>query len=109
MDRRLEEAFVRVWIELIKDEELPMEASTFQKDFLSLYSDREFKLNLKDSSYKKIGKMLEHMDSQGVIDYRQPKTHDHKIITNVNRKHSMFETFAPKYSLLKAKKVIEQS
>ena len=99
MDRRLEEAFVRAWIELIKGEELPMEASTFQKDFLSLYSDREFKLNLKDSSYKKvslsisddlqIGKMLEQMDSQGVIDYRQPKTHDHKIITNVNRKHSM--------------------
>jgi hypothetical protein len=29
MDRRLEEAFIRAWIELIKNEDLPMEASTF--------------------------------------------------------------------------------
>jgi len=54
MDRRLEEAFMRACFELIKDEDLPMEASTFQRDYLSLYSDRLFKLSLKDSSYKKV-------------------------------------------------------
>lgn len=29
--------------------------------------------------------MLDEMDMLGVIEYRQPKTHDHKIITKVNR------------------------
>lgn len=29
------------------------------------------------------------MDSEGVIEYRQPKTLDHKVIISVNRKHTM--------------------
>jgi len=56
MDERIEEAFLRSFVELIKNEDLPMEASTFQKDFLGLYSDKEFKLSVKDSSFKKVRK-----------------------------------------------------
>ncbi len=55
MDGRLEEAFLRAWVELIKNEDLPMEASTFQRDYLSLYADKDFKLELKQSSFKKVG------------------------------------------------------
>jgi len=32
--------------------------------------------------------MLEFMDSEGIISYKQPKTHDHKMITEINRQHS---------------------
>lgn len=66
MDGRLEEAFIRAWLELIKDEDLPIEASTFQRDFLSLYSDKDFKLNLKESSYKKVS----HRAEQNYSDWK---------------------------------------
>ncbi len=56
MDGRIEEAFLRCWLELITEKSglLPMEPSTFQNEYLALYADSQFKLNLKESSYKKV-------------------------------------------------------
>jgi len=62
MDARIEEAFLRCWLELIPASQnnekpllLPMEPSTFQKDYLASYADPVFgKLNLKESSFKKV-------------------------------------------------------
>jgi len=78
MDPRIVEAFFRSILESVKDSELPMEPSDFLKNHLGQYSADEFKLNLKFSSYKKIGKLLEQMDKQDIISYNMQKGQDHK-------------------------------
>jgi len=95
MDPRIIEAFYRCILESVKDSELPMEPSDFLKNHLGLFSDDEFKLNLKYSSFKKIGKLLEHMDRKDVIRYTMQKGQDHKFITSVNRDAAELQDFIP--------------
>ena len=61
IDARIIEAFLRCWLEILTQKSveqnslLPMEPSTFKKEYLALYADPNFgTLNLKDSSYKKV-------------------------------------------------------
>jgi len=54
MDSHIEEAFIRSLLEIVKPEHLPLEPSNFQQDFLSLYTAKDFKLSLKESSFKKV-------------------------------------------------------
>lgn len=56
MDARIVEAFMRCLIEGVKETDLPMEPSDFQKDYLSLYTADEFKLDLRLSSFKRVSK-----------------------------------------------------
>jgi len=69
MDPRIIEAFYRSLLESVKDNSLPMEPSDFLKNHFSEYTCDQFKLNLKFSSFKKIGRLLEQMDKDGVIEY----------------------------------------
>ena len=85
MDPRILEAFYRSLLESVKDNSLPMEPSDFLKHHLSEYTCDQFKLNLKFSSFKKIGRLLEQMDRDGVIEYTEPKFLGHKVITKVLR------------------------
>jgi len=85
MDPRIIEAFYRSLLESVKDNSLPMEPSDFLKHHLSEYTCDQFKLNLKFSSFKKIGRLLEQMDRVGVIEYTEPKFLGHKVITKVLR------------------------
>ena len=94
MDPRIIEAFIRSLLEGVKDTELPMEASDFAKNYFSQYSCDEFKLNLRQSSWKKIGKLLEHMHGK-LIEYEEPKNLGRKVITKVHRKHTILLEFAP--------------
>lgn len=95
MDLRVIEAFYRCLYESVKDEDLPMEPSDFQKDHFSLYQSEEFKIDLRLSSYKKIGKLLEKMTKQGVISYTEIKGISHKLITKVHRSNEIFTTYTP--------------
>jgi hypothetical protein len=88
MDPRIVEAFYRCLLESVKDSSLPMEPSDFLKYHLSEYTCDQFKLNLKFSSYKKIGKLLEQMNRDGVIEYSEPKNLGHKVINKVMRQCS---------------------
>ena len=54
MDNHIEEAFIRSMLEQVKQENLPLEPSNFQHDFLGLYTAKDFKLSLKESSFKKV-------------------------------------------------------
>ena len=87
MDPRIVEAFKRCILESVKDTEMPMEPSDFLKHHLSEYNCDQFKLNIKDSSFKKIGRLLEEMDKRKIIEYTEPKFLGHKIITKVDRTH----------------------
>ena len=54
MDPRIIEAFFRSLFEDAKDSDFPIEPSDFLKDYLSLYSDINYKLDLRSSSFKRV-------------------------------------------------------
>ena len=81
MDAHVIEAFYRCLLESVKNEDMPMEPSDFQKDHLNLYSAVEgYKLDLRLSSFKRVGKLLELMHKKGVVDYSEVKGVNHKLI-----------------------------
>ena len=73
-DQRIEEAFSRVILEVIQEEDLPMEPSDFWKLLAEFSLQDQTKIDLRLSSFKKIGKLLEVMSTKnkagpGLIDY----------------------------------------
>jgi uncharacterized ubiquitin-like protein YukD len=62
-----------------------MEPSDFQKEHLNLYTAAEYKLDLRLSSFKRVGKLLEIMHKKGVIDYSEVKGVNHKLINTISR------------------------
>ena len=85
MDPRIVEAFYRSLMESVLDTDLPMEPSDFQKDHLMLYSDKDYKLDFRLSSFRRVGKLLEIMHKKGVIDYSEIKGVSHKLLYKVYR------------------------
>jgi hypothetical protein len=57
----------------------------FQKDHLNLYAAAEYKLDLRLSSFKRVGKLLEFMHKKGVVEFAEVKGKAHKLITKVHR------------------------
>ena len=84
-DCRIVEAFKRTLIECIKDTELPMEPSDFQKFFTEYSLEDYTAIDLRKSSFKKIGKLLDQMSTLknglGLIVYTENKVKGHKLIT----------------------------
>ena len=85
MDARILEAFYRSLLESVTDKDLPIEPSDYMKNHFAEYSCDEFRLNLRLSSFKKIGKLLELAARDGTIEYEIPQRKDHKVMTKVNR------------------------
>ena len=108
MDPRVVEAFKRCLLESVKDKDLPMEPSDFLKNHFVEYTCEEFKLNLKYSSFKKIGKLLEDMNKKDLIEYTEPKNKGHKVITKVNLLHPDLATFVPEFKLKRIKQQLQQ-
>ena len=85
-------------MESLKDEDLPMEPSDFQKLFNEYSLEDNTPIDLRKSSFKKIGKLLESMSSLknglGFITYQDSKVKGHKLITRVERA-DVQEDFAP--------------
>lgn len=105
------EAFRRTLFESIIDEDLPMEPSDFLKLLQEYQLEDHTPLDMRKSSFKKIGKLLESMSTmkfgEGLIVYQENRIKGHKLITQVIR--TTFADFAPKYNLKKIKKKIEES
>jgi hypothetical protein len=108
MDPRIVEAFYRSLLESVKDSSLPMEPSDFLKNHLSEYTCAQFNLNLKFSSFKKIGRLLEHMDAEGVIEYTEPKHLGHRVIAKIRRDCPQLARFVPEYKLRREKQSVKQ-
>ena len=90
MDARVLEAFHRSLLETVKDTELPLEPSDYMRNYFTEYVCDEFQINLKQSSFKKIGKLLEAAARDGVISYEMTKGKtDHKVITKIYRQNEM--------------------
>ena len=74
-------------LESVQDKDLPLEPSDYMKNNFAEYSNSDFRLNLRQSSFKKIGKLLEQAAKDGTIEYKVPPRKDHKLITKVVRDH----------------------
>ena len=64
-----------------------MEPSDYMKNHFAEYTCDEFRLDLRKSSYKKVGKLLEQAHKEGIISYEIPLKKDHKLFTKVTRDH----------------------
>ncbi len=74
MDPRIIEAFYRCLVESVKDSDMPMEPSDFQKDHLNLYTSAEFKLDLRLSSFKRVSKHFNSITEPIIFEYVLIKT-----------------------------------
>ena len=97
VDARVWEAFYRCLLESVKDTDLPMETSDFMKNHMSEYSCDEFKLDLRKSSFKKIGKLLQAADKAELIEYSIPAMmkRTEKLVTRIFRQHPKLLGFQP--------------
>lgn len=97
----------------MKDEDLPIEPSDFQKLMQEYSLDDHTKIDLKKSSYKKIGKLLETVSTNkggmNFLDYVESKQKGHKIVTKIYREK--LTDFEPKFRLkrTKTKQPVEES
>lgn len=72
MDSRILEAFYRSLLESVQDKDLPLEPCDFMKNNFAEYSCDDFRLDLRKSSFKKIGKLLDQAARDGMILYVIP-------------------------------------
>jgi translation initiation factor 1 (eIF-1/SUI1) len=88
----------------ITAEDLPLEPSTL----LSYMNrcKRSYILDFSQTSFKKIGKFLQHASKLGLIEYQKPKNFDHKLITSINKSHKLLQDFVP---IVKKMKNIEST
>ena len=88
MNQIVMEAFNRTILESVEDSELPLEPSDFlKKHFSQFHMNDGSVIDLKLSTYKKIGKLLDTMARNQVLEYTEPKNFGHKVITSINRAH----------------------
>jgi hypothetical protein len=67
------EAFMNALILSINSCELPIDGSKFYQNHMLLCKREHVKLDLKNSSHKKIGKFFTNMAKLGIIDYKEKK------------------------------------
>jgi len=84
-----------------------MEPSDFQKNHFSEYSLEDSTLiDLRKSSFKKIGKLLECMSTAkngaGIIEYNEDRVKGHKLIMSIVR--SELQNFVPQFKLKRIKR-----
>lgn len=88
-----------------------MEPSDFQKLFSEFQIDELTSIDLRKSSFKKIGKLLEKMSTyktgEGLIDFLENSVKGHKIITKVYRES--LKDFVPQYGLRRIKRKAEET
>ena len=89
MDEYLLEAFLTALKISVSDKNLPMESSIFQSNHMNLCAPEEIQLNLKNTSYKKLGKFLTVMAQKKFITYKPGKKGNMPQILAINRNNEM--------------------
>ena len=96
MDQIILQNFLMWIIRHIKDEDLPLEPSKLQSEYMYKYEHKEHgKIDFKKSSYKKVSKFLKKMKQLKYISFDKIKGVDHEIILSINRasKNLIFHPF----------------
>jgi translation initiation factor 2D len=109
MDNKLLEAVLNCMILSLKDDDLPMENANLWNNHILLCRHPDSILDIKASSYKKLGKFFAHLDKLGMITYKEAtKKSATPSITQINRKHGLVSGWEPTVSCPMAKEVEER-
>ena len=86
MDELIKRNFVFCFVRHIKDDQLPLEPSQLQSDYMYKYEHKEMgKVDFKKSNYKKITKFLKVMKKLKLCNIGKVKGKDHELILEFNR------------------------
>jgi len=102
-DHLLYESFLSCLKLSIKREDLPVEAGFFYASHIIPCRPVNIALDIKKSSYKKVGKFLQAMSKKGIINYHEASKKAPSQITGINFEHEEVKSFSP--SLKKPRKV----
>lgn len=72
MDEYINEAFMNAIKVGIEDKQLPLDGQQILEK-MNLFKKSNIELDLKNSSYGKIGKFLIQKNKEGIIEYKEPK------------------------------------
>lgn len=109
MDKHLMEAFLNCLILSLDEDDLPIENANLWNNHILLCRTPGTILDIKNSSYKKLGKFFAHMDKLGIITYKEAtKKSSTPSITHINRKNPTLSEWEPTISAPMAKEVEEK-
>ena len=94
IDENLRLCFLTTLLIGVNSEDLPLEPSRLMS-IMSLCKPKNMQIDVKLSSYRKIGGFLKKMHKNGVISYTKVKGFDHDLITEIHKSHSDFTDFEP--------------
>lgn len=84
------EAFLNSIILTINDNDLPIEASKLWSEHIYPCRNPDHELDLKESSYKKLGKFLAHCDKLDLIKYKESsKKSNNPSVIEINKNHQL--------------------
>lgn len=82
--------------------ELPIDGSNFYQNHMLLCKRENVQLDMKNSSFKKIGKffqvklfLLKSISKLGVIEYKEAKKGSNPMITKINMSHPKVKDWTP--------------
>jgi len=81
------EAFLTALKISVDDKDLPLDGGDFYSNHLLACKKEGIFIDLKNTSYKKMGKFLQAMTKLGVIDFKESKKGGAPQITKINRQH----------------------
>ncbi|CAD8055064.1 unnamed protein product [Paramecium sonneborni] len=102
MDEYIKESFLNACKIGINDKQLPIEGQVFYEKYMLAFKKPGIELDLKNSSYQKIGKFLQTMQKDGLIEYKEIKKGGQPSIIKIDRQHEQISDWEP--TVLKAAK-----
>lgn len=96
VDEALMEAFLNAIKVTLNDDDLPIENSSFWNQHMASCLPGRPLPDVKNSSYKKMGKFFSDLDEKGLILYKEAsKKNPTPVIEKVNRSHPVIASWAP--------------
>eukprot|EP01023_Acetabularia_acetabulum_P045671 TRINITY_DN4640_c0_g1_i3.p1 TRINITY_DN4640_c0_g1~~TRINITY_DN4640_c0_g1_i3.p1 ORF type:complete len:602 (+),score=116.35 TRINITY_DN4640_c0_g1_i3:61-1866(+) len=94
MDDTLITSFLQALHKVIKDEQLPMNSSTLWGHILTVQPPGS-RLDIKKTSFKKLGKFLQAQVKIGLITSKEDKHTHENYLLSINRAHELYDNFRP--------------
>lgn len=108
MDEYLMEAFLTSLKISVNDKDLPIDAGEYYSNHLLPCKREGIFIDVKKSSYKKIGKFLQAMSKLNIIDFKEVKKGGVPQITKINKLNPKLKDFEPVVTKVAKKEVKEE-
>lgn len=108
MDEYLMEAFLTALKISLDEKELPLDGGEFYSNHVLPCKREGVYIDIKGTTYKKLGKFLQSMAKLGIVDFKEVKKGGTPQITKVHKTHAKLATFEPVVQKAAKKEVKEQ-